>query len=238
MAASGLTFNERHFHNRRHGVTGREILNAMNKRALKACAMLSVTMVATGGHAASFNLGTVSSTPTSFSATPTLPTLTNDNYQSRSVDIDDTYSFTVGTQSALSATLSSTSSGGMFGVVTWNLNYSLLDAQSNVVATGVLNPTPVTWKGGQCQTYHGQQVNCTDTFYSYTTNLVADNLLAGQYKLHITGTETAQIYGGAGYDYRGTVVTTPVPEPGTAVTLALGLLGLGFATRRKAAKAD
>jgi hypothetical protein len=212
----------------------------MHKRAVRACA-LSAAMVAMGGlaHAApaSFNLGLVSSSPTSFSATPVLPAVTNDNYSLRSVDIDDTYTFTVGAQSALSATLRSTSLSGMGGVVSWNLGYSLLDAQSNVVATGVLNPTPVTWKGGQCQIFQGQQVNCTDTYSSYTTNLAANNLLAGQYQLHITGTETTQIYGGAGFSYGGTVSTTAVPEPGIAMSLGLGLLGLGCVTRRKVVKA-
>lgn len=117
-------------------------LNAKNRRAVKACALSAAMWAMTAGvQAANVNLGTVSSTPTSFTATPALPAVTNDNYRLRTVDIDDTYNFAVTTQSALSATLVSTSLGGMGGVVTWNLNYSLLDGQSNVLATGVLNPT-------------------------------------------------------------------------------------------------
>lgn len=213
----------------------------MKKSAFKACS-LAIVMMAMGGlarqaEAASFNLGTVSTTPTSFSATPVLPAVTSENYRQRSVEIDDTYNFTVTTKSALNASLTSTSFGGMGGVLNWNLSYSLLDAQSNLVATGVLNPNPVTWKGGQCQVYQGQQVNCTDTYYSYTTQLAANELQAGQYQLRITGTESSQLYGGEGNPYAGLVSTTPVPEPSTALTLGLGLAGLGWMTRRKVAKA-
>ncbi|RZL03712.1 MAG: PEP-CTERM sorting domain-containing protein [Rubrivivax sp.] len=214
-------------------------LNSMKKsmRAFQACG-LTLAMFATGGLAqaapGSFNLGVVSTTPIPFSATPALPALTFENRDSRVVEIDDTYNFTVTTQSALTATLNTTSAAGMGGVLTWNLNYALLDAQSNVVATGVLDPNPVTWMGGRCQTVQGQQVNCTDTYRSYTTKLAAHDLQAGQYQLRVTGTELAQMsYAGETRSYLGTVTTAPVPEPGTALSLTLGLAGLAWVTRRQ-----